>query len=358
MIEKLRDTYMKNTNTDFGLNKVLETGTTQVYNTIDEKIMREFGLESEGVMLASSINDKSALVVPLNVKGKTIGAITLAFSDSGRTYDKYYTDVAEELGRRAALALENSRLYRLSQEAIELRNDFLSIASHELNTPITSLKLQLQMTKKTLNSGRDDQDFPIDKFKRSVDASVKQVDRLINLVQVLLDVSRIQSGKFTFNFQEVNLSDVMHEVLERQHEILTNSNCEIDLSVSDNIIAIVDKVRIEQVMVNLLTNTIKYAPGKINLSMKSEGDFVKITFKDHGNGIPAPKLKKIFDRFERATSNESVGGLGLGLYIVKQIIEGHHGDIQVQSEVGEGTVFTVMLPKNASLLLAESQPTH
>lgn len=348
LIEQLYSRYMSHPEADFGLRRVIKTGQTIFYENIDNTLLSGIALDQHQLDLALAINDRSAVIVPLKVKGDTIGAITLALSDSGRHYDNKLVDVAEELGRRAALAYENSRLYKVAQEAVELRNDFLSIASHELNTPITSLKLQLQMTDKVLRN-TDSSDVPVEKFKRSVEGCVKQVDRLINLVQVLLDVSRIQSGKFTFSFEEVNLNHIISEIIERQKEILNNSNCILDFKMNGDALAIVDKTRIEQVMVNLLTNTIKYAPGKIDLNVEVIDEQIRIIFRDHGNGIPEHKLKKIFDRFERATSNQSVGGLGLGLYIVKQIVEGHQGEIQVESKQGEGTVFTITIPQNATL---------
>jgi PAS domain S-box-containing protein len=344
LIQKLYSEYMNHPDADYGIRKVILTGETVMYQNITPSFLKSLAIGDEQIKLVSEINDRSALVVPLIVKGETIGAITLVFSDSGRSYDDDLKLVAEELGQRAALAYENSRLYKLAKEAIELRNDFLSIASHELNTPITSLKLQLQLTKKVLVSSPNG--FSPDKFKRSIDSSVKQVDRLISLVQVLLDVSRIQSGKFTFNFERTNLATVVNEVVERQAEILNNSNCNIHIEMDKDISVVIDKVRIEQVMINLLTNIIKYAPGRIDLRVSQNDKEIVMEFKDQGEGIAPDKLKKIFDRFERATSDASVGGLGLGLYIVKQIVEGHHGIIQVSSKEKEGTSFRIQIPKD------------
>lgn len=300
-------------------------------------------------MLNEGSNDShNSIIFPLCLHGRVIGLMTLVVT--GRKFDISTVNLADELSRRVAFALENARLYKLSQEAIEVRNDFLSIASHELNTPITSLKLQLQMVKKSLSLGTEGK-FPTDRFQKGVEASCKQVDRLINLIQILLDVTRIQSGKFTFSFEKFNVQDVVKEVIDRHKEIIDASDCKVIVNNDLKIDVLWDKTRIEQVITNLLTNAIKYAPGEIDISVSETADNVAILVKDHGRGIPQAKLKTIFDRFERATSNESVSGLGLGLFIVKQIVDGHQGKIEVKSTQDKGTSFNVLLPKNGPTIV-------
>ncbi|WPU63854.1 hybrid sensor histidine kinase/response regulator [Peredibacter starrii] len=351
---KLHDKYLCRADSEVGAAKVIKTGQYIVFNDIDQELIQNTSIDEEQKQLSTELAATAALVVPLKLHGKVLGALTFAVSGNRMIYDQYFIDTAEELAKRVSLAFENSKLYRISQEAIEVRNEFLSIASHELNTPITSLKLQLQMVRKTLLAAKDGQ-FPMDRFTKSVDASVKQVDRLINLVQILLDVSRIQSGRFTFNFEEMNAQDVVKEVYERHKEILQNSGCSLEMNLGENIPVVWDKIRIEQVITNLLTNTIKYAPGVVELKMEELDDEVIITVKDHGKGIPEHKLKTIFERFERATTNESVSGLGLGLFIVKQIVEGHMGRIEVKSIPEEGTTFKVILPKDVNEAMEHRQ---
>ncbi|WP_408096873.1 ATP-binding protein [Peredibacter sp. HCB2-198] len=351
---KLHDKYLCRPDSEVGAAKVIKTGKYIVFNDIDQELIQRVSLDEEQKQLTTELAATAALVVPLKLHGKVLGALTFAVAGNRMKYDQYFIDTAEELSKRVSLAFENSKLYRISQEAIEVRNEFLSIASHELNTPITSLKLQLQMVRKTLLASRDGQ-IPMDRFTKSVDASVKQVDRLINLVQILLDVSRIQSGRFTFNFEELNAQDVVKEVYERHKEILVNSGCNLEMKLGENIPVVWDKIRIEQVITNLLTNTIKYAPGLVELTMEEVEDQVTITVRDHGKGIPENKLKSIFERFERATTNESVSGLGLGLFIVKQIVDGHMGKIEVKSSPEEGTTFKVTLPKDVNEAMEKFQ---
>ncbi|MES2526964.1 MAG: ATP-binding protein [Bdellovibrionota bacterium] len=326
-----------------GGNRVFRTGVPIYYSSVNDIISKRLVGDEEGISLAHELGDRSALIVPMRARDKTIGSITFTSYDLNR-YGERDIEFAQELARRIALAYENSCLYSISQKAIEIRNDFLSIASHELNTPITSLKLQLQMTKKTLDMTNDGTALPMDRFKRSVDASCKQVDRLISLVQVLLDVSRIQSGKLTFKFDNISLKSMVTEIMERFKEIIDTSQCEVEVTGLSDLNVFWDRTRIEQVFINLLTNAIKYAPGKIQIHFQEIDGQVEFSFQDHGQGIPEEKLKTIFDRFERVGNNDSVSGLGLGLFIVKQIVEGHNGLIDVTSGEKTGSRFTVRLP--------------
>lgn len=339
-VKKFQLTYLANPNSPIGAGKVLATGKTEVYPHITHEMIETMTQNDEHKDLANKLKDKSAMVIPMSIKGKTYGTLTFVFSTSGRRYNQNYVAMAEELGRRCALSYENSRLYKLAQDSIEVRNEFLSIASHELNTPITSLKLHLQMTKKAMSSGQ----ISIDKFTRSIETSIKQVDRLIGLIEVLLDVSRIQAGRLGYNLEEFDLSDIARELSDRFKEVLSSSHCQLSLHIPDHLNVRLDRMRVEQVMVNLLTNAIKYAPGLIDLSLIEGEDEVQIVLQDHGSGIDPEKLPNIFNRFERASSDRNIGGLGLGLFIVKQIVEGHGGTIKAKSEMKKGSTFTVSLP--------------
>lgn len=359
LTKKLHASYLAKEDNLVGAANVIRTGNREVHSFINDGLLRNFTNDEDQINLVHSVGDQSAMIIPMKVQNTVVGAMTFSSVIPNHYLDERNVSIAEELGRRAGLAYENSKLYRISQQAIEVRNDFLSIASHELNTPITSLKLQLQLTKKQLDMNVDGI-FPVDKFTRSIDASVKQVDRLINLVQVLLDVSRIQSGKFNFSFENLQVSDVVTEVLDRFKEIISNADCELSVSNLTDVSAYWDKTRVEQVIINILTNAIKYAPGKIELRLEKLDGHIKFLFVDHGKGIDNDKIRSIFDRFERATSNETVSGLGLGLYIVKQIVEGHGGKIEVSSKIDAGTTFTVLLPLDSRPMLKtpDSDQSH
>lgn len=325
--------------------KVLASGKTHVYQEAGKKILADPLLTRDQRGWAEELSDTTMMIIPLIAHGHYLGTLTFANFGTGKIYDKNDIALGEELGRRVALALENAKLYLFSQRAIEIRNDFLSIASHELNTPITSVKLQLQMVNRTLTNKKDEP-FPVERFKKSIDTSVKQVDRLINLVQVLLDVSRIQSGQFNFVFDKVSVHDMVNDVIDRNKELLQTYSCSLTITNTTAISAVWDKTRMEQVLTNLINNAVKYAPGKIEITVTDDYNYVKISVKDYGRGIPTDKIQSIFERFERGNSPESISGLGLGLYIVKQIIEGHHGKIEIQSKINEGSCFAILVPKD------------
>lgn len=331
---------LKDVNSDFGPGYVFKTGESQLYSLQN---MQADELKNP----AKKINLRSAFTVPLTSQEGTVGAMTFFACENGKIFGRRTLQVAEEIGRRVSLAFENSRLYKISQNAVEVRNEFLSIASHELNTPITSLKLQLQMTKKILDSGNME-NIQLDKFSTAVASSLKQIDRLIHLVQVLLDITRIQSHQLTFEFEPMNLTETIRDIKERFKEVLANSHSELELEIAREVNVNWDKTRIEQVLVNLLTNAIKYAPGRIKFQVKEENGKVEILFQDYGQGIPEEKLGSIFERFSRVGAKRSISGLGLGLFIVKQIIEGHHGRIDVQAEKNKGTCFKITLPVDPS----------
>lgn len=225
-------------------------------------------------------------------------------------------------------------------KAIAARDEFLSIASHELKTPITSLKMQLQMTKRSLESQKGK--LEAEKIDKALDFSTKQVDRLTVLVEELLDITRLDSGKFRVDYEEFDLSELIHHVVERMSVNLLEGPKE---KINSSLKVTADRFRIEQVIVNLISNALKYGNDKpVKVSVFQEGKFAKIIVEDQGIGISPDKINIIFERFERAIGHENISGLGLGLYIAREIILAHHGRIEVTSKLGEGSCFTVYLP--------------
>ncbi len=230
------------------------------------------------------------------------------------------------------------------RSAIVSRDTFLGIASHELNTPLTSLKLQTQMGKRML-SKHDSGNLPPEKVAKLLDNTLLQAERLGRLVDDMLDVSRISSGKLTMNLSKTNLSSLTQDILERFTPQFEQVGCELNAEISPDLQISADASRIEQVLTNLITNVIKYAPGKpVHATLERVGNMGKISFQDHGRGIPSHHQERIFGRFERAATDEEASGLGLGLYICKQIVQQHGGRIYVESNPGEGSKFSVELP--------------
>ena len=231
-------------------------------------------------------------------------------------------------------------------DALDTRDEFLSIASHELKTPLTSLKLHSQMFKKRIARHIPNAYSPecIDALATQVD---KQTSKLNRLVDDMLDISRIRTGKLTLRAEEFNLCSLVDDVFGILKEQFLSSNCPLPIfnCPYPQIKVTWDRVRIEQVLLNLLTNSIRYGKEKqVYLSVESTESNISISVKDQGIGIASENLEKVFDRFEKIRNPSEVSGLGLGLYISKQIIEAHHGKIWVESEVGVGSEFKIILP--------------
>ena len=231
------------------------------------------------------------------------------------------------------------------QRALRSRDEFLSICSHELKTPLTSLKMQIQITNRLREKKGDEVAFSIENMSKFLNQADKSVDRIIHLVNDMLDISRVSTGKLSLNLERVNLEKLVLEVNERLSTFMEFANCPVQIEYDKDIVGLWDRFRIEQVLTNLLTNAAKYAPEKpIFVSVKKDQNTAILKVRDHGEGISEENQKRIFERFVRAVSSSSVSGLGLGLYISKEIVQLHHGSIQVESTRGEGTTFTVILP--------------
>lgn len=221
--------------------------------------------------------------------------------------------------------------------ALSLRDDFLSIASHELKTPLTSLALQSFSLKRKINKGSVTPDENI-RFVGHIEEGIRKINRLID---DMLDISRINHGKLTFNPEKFDLNELARQTVNRYSTMMTN----ISLIENGPLVGSWDKMRIEQVISNIVNNAIKYAKDSpVEIKLLREGNNAVMLIKDNGPGIHPDSQSKIFQRFERVTNDSSVNGMGLGLFICKEILERHHGSISVISKLGEGSEFRITLP--------------
>ncbi|HEX4353271.1 MAG TPA: ATP-binding protein [Polyangiales bacterium] len=230
-----------------------------------------------------------------------------------------------------------------AEQAVRARDEFLSIASHELRTPLTTLQLRLQGLAKDVSV---DAAHVIDnRIRTKIDSALRQEQRLSGLVDSLLDVSRITNGVLTLQRELVDLVELARQVVERFSEAAANAGVVIELRESGSVRGMWDRLRIEQIVQNLLGNALRYAPdAPVEISLDARDDVAVLAMRDHGPGISMTDRERIFGPYERAVSARNYGGLGLGLYIARQNVVAHGGNLRVASEVGNGATFIVELP--------------
>ena len=232
------------------------------------------------------------------------------------------------------------------EKALKTRDVFLSIASHELKTPLTSLSLQLQMGLRGLKTGRK---ATPEHLGEVLERAAKQSMALGDLIDGLLDVSRIQAGRFELDPQKLSVAELCEEAAARFAPQLVQTHTPLELDLDRTLEARWDRRRISQVLANLISNAIKYAQGKpVKLSAQKGPKGVRLTVTDNGPGIALERQRYIFERFERAGAAANIGGLGLGLFICRRIVEAHQGAITVESDTGRGASFVVDLPLHAN----------
>src|SRR5437867_3619458 len=298
---------------------------------------------------------RSFISVALPVHGQILGSISIARSTPGRSYSSVDLALVEELARRAGLAVDHARLYRASQEANRVKDEFLATLSHELRSPLSSALLCAQM----LRRGVLDQD----KTASALETIERKINLEVRLVDDLIDVARINAGKISLELKRVPLTAVIDAAVEgaraaaeAQGIRLRFTFHEIDASVHG------DEARLQQVMDNLLSNAIKFTPkgGSIDVGLERVGAEARITVRDTGIGISAKALPEVFDRFRQVdtSSTRKYGGLGLGLAIVRNLVELHGGKVAAESAgEGRGATFAVTLPLLPSKTYVASRPS-
>jgi len=237
------------------------------------------------------------------------------------------------------------------RRAIRARDDFLSIASHELRTPLTALKLRLDTATRLFDDVASTSD-PTEQARlgQAIAASARHVGRLERLIDDLLDVSRLRADRLSLTFERLSLTELVRETAARMGEELARAGSLLELDVPDEIVAVGDRSRIEQVVTNLVTNAIKYAPAKpVQVRLRADAGRARISVRDQGPGIARSEQRRIFEPYRRLASARHLGGLGLGLYIGRQIAEAHGGSLSVESEPGAGALFVLELPVSGRL---------
>lgn len=321
---------------------LLGTEHRQVAADLSHWAVEAWGLADDDQALLRQLGCGSAMLVPLSVREQVLGQLILVSNMPGRRFGPKDWATARDLAQRVSLALENSRLYERAQEAIRARDEFLSIASHELRTPLTPLQIHFQ---RLLRHPSGELAGLPERLQRALERCDRQVRRLESLIDNLLDVSRISSGVLRLQLEEVDLAQIVREVGGRFAEELAAARCTLRIEGDEHVRGRWDRLRLEQVVTNILGNAIKYGNGHpIEIIVQEAPEGARLRISDHGIGIARGELDRIFRRFHRAVPSRSYGGLGLGLYITRQIVDAHRGSIEVESTPGEGSTFVVKLP--------------
>ena len=310
------------------------------------------GFEAPGAAeLARLLNVRSAMAVPLQFRGKRTGA--MSFLSDHRTYGRTILRFAEAYARQVSGILENARLYQQAEEAIRVRDEFVSLASHELRTPLTALRTSAEGILRQADKGDGAAAEPVLRLGRIV---VRQVEHLDRLSERLLAASQIV-GHLTLRTERFDLAAAVGEVARGLAVRAAQFGSGIRVEPTAPAIGVWDHGRIDQVVRNLLENAIKFgAREPIEVSVGARDGIATISVRDRGIGISAEHLGMLFQRYQRGVSAQNFGGLGLGLYIVRVIVEAHGGTVRADSRIGEGATFVVELP-GAEVAAAEPAGT-
>jgi PAS domain S-box-containing protein len=345
---------------------VLEDGHSELYETISDDALVKRALDPEHLRYLRALEMRSLIIAPILVRDRPVGTLSLISTRAGRRYDKSDLALVEELGRRAGASIENARLYaaeksaarraeeaaKRAEDAGRIKDEFLATVSHELRTPLNAIVgwahiLRERNHDEALAKG-------IDVIHRNAQAQAK-------IIEDILDVSRIITGNLRLDLKPADLLATIRNAIEVVGASANAKQIAIDFTPPvESCVVTADHERLQQVVWNLLSNAVKFTEkgGRISVSVRCSSVFVSLAVSDTGSGIDAQFLPYVFDRFKQADSSTTrrVGGLGLGLAIVRHIVELHGGRVVVDSAgLGRGATFTVTLPVSAQHAAAQTR---
>lgn len=328
---------------DSPLSQPLRTGRPELVGEVSEEWLERTAVSAEHRQLLEVLRPRSVMVVPLVARGRTLGVLSAVSQHATRRYNERDLAALEDLAWRAALATDNARLFQRAEGAVAARDEFVAIATHELRTPLSALHLQLTSLHRALERGPPPTP---ERLAQSLTTALRQTDRLGRLVAHLFDVSRVSTGQLELEREPVDLSALVHRLVARFEEPLAQARSAAVVDAEQPVVASVDRLRVEQVLMNLLSNAMKYAPGQpVELTVEAAGPDAVVAVKDSGPGIAPEQQARIFERFQRASGEHTRSSLGLGLYISRQLARAHGGDLTVESTPGEGARFLLRLPR-------------
>lgn len=324
--------------------RVFRSGRPLLVSNVTREYLESIATDERHVELMARLHYRSLMAHPIKIRNEVIGVIGMGTFEGGRFLTEREFTIGKEVANRLAVAVDNAILYQEAKSAISARDEFLSIASHELKTPLTSMLLQLQSVLHSMKS-QSLATFSIDKTMQMLESTIGQSKRLSKLVNDLLNISLITTGRLELELEKTNLNKVVKEVVSRLEESAKKSGSKINLDVKRSVIGKWDKIRIEQAVTNLVTNAIKYGEGKdIDVRVEKTKSHAVLYVSDKGSGISKDQQETIFNRFQRGDVDPSIQGLGVGLYLVSEIVKAHGGEIELESKIGQGSTFSISLP--------------
>jgi PAS domain S-box-containing protein len=325
-----------------GISKVIRTGRPKLYRDISDELLALVARDAGHLKILRELGLKSSMIVPLIAHNRVLGALTLMVAESDRRFDSGDLSFVEDLAQRAALAVDNARLYREAQEVNRLKDEFLATLSHELRTPLTAV---LGWTRLLGTRQLDEVTH-----KRALETIERNAQSQVQLIDDILDVSRIIRGKLRLDVRPAELAPVIEAAVDSVRPAAEAKGIRLQVVLDPGAGPVSgDPDRLQQVVWNLLSNAIKFTPkdGRVQVLLARVNSHLELTVSDTGQGIEKKFLPYVFDRFRQAdpSTTRKHGGLGLGLAIVRHLVELHGGTVTVESEgAGQGTTFKVSLP--------------
>jgi signal transduction histidine kinase len=316
------------------------TGQTLLLGSLEPATLDDSGPEAALRPYLERHGPQAVMVVALVAHGRACGSLLVLRSAGGRPYGRDDQLLLESIANRAALAIEDARLYSEALQALRMRDDFLSVAGHELRNPLNALQLQLAVLARKAR-----EDKLSESMVERADRVARTGERLGLLIEDLLDVTRISGGQLRLQRGEVDLAALARESVSRMSEEFARVGCEVRVEAEQSVVGDWDRLRLEQVVMNLLSNAAKYGQRRpVRVRVEAASGLGRLSVRDEGYGIAATDQERIFQRFQRATATLHIQGLGLGLWICRQIAEAHGGTLRVESAPGQGSTFILELP--------------
>lgn len=320
------------------MGRVLHTGEPVLLPEIADSLLAEIASDPRHLALLRELDPVSSMIVPLVARGRILGALTLTASRSGRRFDERDLELATELGRRAALAVEKARLHERVQQAVQTRDQVLSYVAHDVRSPLGGISLLAELILHDPMSEEQRRSF--------LEAIVEATERIDRLIQDLLDVGRIEAGGLRVEAQAVEVAPLVREAMLLLEPVAAEAGLQVSLEIPESLPRVLaDRGRLLRVFSNVVGNAVKFTPagGTVTLRARPTGAEVLFSVTDTGPGIPPEHLPHLFDRFWQAQRTRSAGA-GLGLAIARGIVEAHGGRIWAMSDPGQGSTFFFTLP--------------